>query len=245
METKVKPNVLVAGFPRCGTTFLYKLIKQHPSVSVSKVKEIDFFNKRNTHFTMHPNVKNPYSRIGLNNYLKFFEKNKCIIDFGIHTAYDYDSPKRIKKALGDIKIIFLVREKNFQKSLYKINRLNAEISTKMSFEEYKTKYKEFLNYYSDFDKHIENFRKNFSNVLVINLIGNDEKKEIKKLLKFLELKPINFNYDISRNTQNRRKLPSRTNRLLRIFIISFPLPYYYYVRYYKLRKLLRRKFIKN
>ena len=53
-----KPNVLVAGFPRSGSTFLYHLLTQHPEIYIPKIKEINYFNK--DHFFLgNPEIINP------------------------------------------------------------------------------------------------------------------------------------------------------------------------------------------
>ena len=40
-----KPDFVVAGFPRCGTTWLYEVLRLHPSVFLPVRKEINFFNR--------------------------------------------------------------------------------------------------------------------------------------------------------------------------------------------------------
>ena len=56
MEYK-KPTVLVAGFPRSGSTYLYHLLKQHPDIYIPQIKEINYFNKGN--------IRNMQSKIDL------------------------------------------------------------------------------------------------------------------------------------------------------------------------------------
>ena len=40
-----KPDFVVAGFPRCGTTWLYEVLRLHPAVFLPVRKEINFFNR--------------------------------------------------------------------------------------------------------------------------------------------------------------------------------------------------------
>jgi hypothetical protein len=40
------PDFLIAGAPRCGSTTLYRMLDQHPSVFMARPKEIGFFNGR-------------------------------------------------------------------------------------------------------------------------------------------------------------------------------------------------------
>ena len=194
----MKPNVYVVGFPRGGTTYLYKLLKQHPDVDVGKIKEICHLCK--THFFMDaPQVICPYSRKPFSWYVKNWGDKKVRIDFSISSVYDLESIKRIKEKLGDIKIIFMIRNReDHQKSIYNSMRHNSLLTIK-TFEEYKARNHKFLEY-SEFEKYIELYKKYFSNVGVFNIVDNDESKEIKKVLEFLNLKECEFNYNLDHNS---------------------------------------------
>jgi hypothetical protein len=37
------PNLLIVGAPKCGTTSLHHYLDLHPEISMSDVKELDFF----------------------------------------------------------------------------------------------------------------------------------------------------------------------------------------------------------
>ena len=41
-----KPNFIIAGFPKCGTTSLFHYLKQHPEIFMPKQKELHFFTQR-------------------------------------------------------------------------------------------------------------------------------------------------------------------------------------------------------
>ncbi len=54
------PNFLIIGFPKCGTTTLYDVARQHPGIFVSEKKELNFYGRQyergaewylNTHFS--------------------------------------------------------------------------------------------------------------------------------------------------------------------------------------------------
>ena len=38
-----KPNFIIAGFPKCGTTSLHHYLKEHPQVFMPEQKELHFF----------------------------------------------------------------------------------------------------------------------------------------------------------------------------------------------------------
>ena len=38
-----KPNFIIAGFPKCGTTSLYHYLNEHPQIFMPNQKELHFF----------------------------------------------------------------------------------------------------------------------------------------------------------------------------------------------------------
>jgi len=215
-------NVLVAGFPRCASTYLAHLIAQHPDVSVSKIKEVNYFN--HTHkFLAHPNFRHHRSRNSFRWYKSMFDQKKKIrMDFSIVTSYDLKSPERVKKKLGDIKFLFLVRNKNnHMKSIHDLMTQTGEIR-KMSFKKYLEKYDFYAEYYSNFEEHIERYKKTFSNVFVANIVDKDTKKEVFKILKFLELKKHEFDYEVYRNASSERRQADFFQPSKRRLFIYFP-----------------------
>lgn len=107
----IKPNVLVAGFSRCGSTYLYQLLRQHPDIHIPREKEINYLHKMPL-FLSHPHLMNLKFFFPKSNYFRKFRNDKKInIDFSVMTAYDLESAERVKRELGDIKIIFITRNK--------------------------------------------------------------------------------------------------------------------------------------
>lgn len=94
--------VIVAGGPRCGTTFLYYYLKEHPNIFVPYYKEIDFFSY--------------HYEIGIKQYLKNFKSMpEDAVGFDISPSYIVDEESidividRIKKFNPNIKIVMGVR----------------------------------------------------------------------------------------------------------------------------------------
>lgn len=219
--TKYKlPNVYVAGFSRCGSTFLSELLRQHPDIDIPKLKEIDYFNKKHVILGC-PKYKNPRRVYSLEQYSNLFDFSKKIrIDFSVKTAYDPGSAKRIRKTLGDIPIIFLVRKKEYhKKSLIKCLKIWGVFYKKQKIDKNK---KDLLEYYSDFEEHIGFYKKNFSNVLVLDLLNKPQKKEIQKLLGFLGLNDYKFDYNVKKNSKKNEKF-SHANYLKTLIFIKTPL----------------------
>ncbi|MBT3394984.1 hypothetical protein HOA59_02170 [archaeon] len=190
-----KPNVLVAGFPRSGSTFLYHLLTQHPEIYIPKIKEINYFNK--DHFFLgNPEIINPRYFKSKKWYYDFFKTNKGVVmDFSILSALDISSAERVKKELGDIKIIFITRNKeDFNKSVW---------STMSKWNEIYSDYKE----YSNFDHYIGIYKRYFSKVYVLSLEGLNSGKnsELEKLTDFLNVQNYKFDFDVSKHESKHEK----------------------------------------
>lgn len=65
------PNLVITGFPKCGTTSLFTWLADHPQVTGSTVKETNFFVDPGTHsFRSHANFRDH----GLAGYKAYFQK---------------------------------------------------------------------------------------------------------------------------------------------------------------------------
>ena len=222
----MKPNVYTAGFPRTASTYLYHLLEQHPEIDVGSIKEPSYMGKY-YYFLDYPHVVSPNSKKSLDWYKSLWGDKNIRIDFTIYTSYDSSSIKRIKDTLGDIKIMFLVRDKDkHEESAYYRFRKNGGLLIN-TFEEYKLSNHPFLKY-SDFDKHIENYKEVFSEVGVFNFIDNPTNSELKKILKFIGVKDIyfKFNFDVYKNKGPRKKSISngryyRFKRKILVYLFPF------------------------
>jgi len=63
MNKNIKPNCIIIGAAKAGTTFLYNLLSQHPDILASKAKELTFFTN-----TKHYETPYPYLNIQYSNY---------------------------------------------------------------------------------------------------------------------------------------------------------------------------------
>lgn len=95
----VKPNFLIVGAARAGTTSLYYWLKQHPEVFMPEIKEPSYF-------------VHGYGISDREVYLSLFEPGRGKKAVGeASTAYlkAYESPKWIYSILDGVKIIILLR----------------------------------------------------------------------------------------------------------------------------------------
>lgn len=195
------PKVYVPGFPRCGTTYIGQVLHQHPEVHVPLKahpkypypvkKEIHFFNK--TPFTLDDqhSVNPDYKKGGFGYYIKFFADNKINIDFSICSGYDLECASRVKKELGDIKILFFTRNKEeHQESIKVISRAEPQ------------------EYASDFEAAIHAFKLEFSNVKIIDLSETQKnpRKVLRDILKFIGVKDLDFKFNLDVNKHSNEEV---------------------------------------
>lgn len=137
MSLKNKPDFIVAGFPKCGTTWLYDRLSELPDFEMPNGKELHFFSRHKRYNTDGKlgNTKNFFllrkvllRNFGINgfsfflNYCNFFCSNeKLYLKLFKHTSsftgditptYGLLPPSsvvRLKKLLPDVKIIFIIR----------------------------------------------------------------------------------------------------------------------------------------
>lgn len=97
------PNLLIIGAPKCGTTSLHHYLDVHPEVSMSDVKELDFFV---------PELNWPK---GLDWYRSNFPGGHARVRGESSTSYTRsgdadDAARLIHEVLGRPKLIYLVRD---------------------------------------------------------------------------------------------------------------------------------------
>jgi sulfotransferase family protein len=95
------PNLVVIGAPKCGTTSLHHYLGLHPEIQMSSPKELGFFH-------------DPRSLERLDFYARYFDPAIPVRGEST-TTYSWDPvipgvPERIRRALGEVKLIYLVRD---------------------------------------------------------------------------------------------------------------------------------------
>lgn len=111
-------HAIVIGAMKAGTTTLYNLLSQHPQISVSNLKETDFFLKRNFH-------KGPEW------YERRFDHSKDVsIDVSPNYVKYRSFPgvaERVRDLYPDVKLIFIARDPVERAiSQYKHQKLQVE-----------------------------------------------------------------------------------------------------------------------
>ena len=109
--TYLKPTFLCIGIQKAGTSWLYRMIEQHPEVCVSQPKELHFFNRHYdkgigwylSHFSRDKNSK----AVGEFTPDYLWTRDKHISKPGLEATPDI--PARVAKNFPDLKFIAILR----------------------------------------------------------------------------------------------------------------------------------------
>ena len=102
------PNFLVIGAQKSGTTWLYDRLRRHPDIFMPKVKEVHFFNRRDSNLRPRRN----YEKHDLGWYRDHFRRRSGERAVGEATPLylcDKAAPGRIRNRLPDVKLIACLR----------------------------------------------------------------------------------------------------------------------------------------
>jgi hypothetical protein len=226
-----KANLFIVGAMKAGTTTFSNMLKEHPNVYFSPVKEPNFFvNELPTalyepsrFFNIDRYLKDDFpkdlhiARIStLNQYRKLFslsEKEKYLAEASTVYFHTEESAKMIYDYNPESKIIILLRDpikraiSHYKMNLGKGREIRSfEKAIKTDLNLY---YKKKLPWYSYlgmslYDKNVDKYRSLFENVLIINIDDIETKKEkvIKSLFEFLDIEPMD-SYLLSHKNKSR------------------------------------------
>ena len=197
-----KPNFIIAGFPKCGTTSLHQYLSEHPEIFMPEQKELHFFT-----FKILSKLKNgPKDELvketqinSSEKYLSYFQNVKKEIAIGDASPSYINYPSeflKIKKYLNDPKVIIILRDP-INRAYSNYLHLKREHRETMSFEDaigaederIKNKYSDFWYYKfnSTYYQKIVKAKTTFSNVLILTIeeLDKDPIITMKKVYKFL------------------------------------------------------------
>lgn len=92
------PLLVVAGFPRTGTTSIYRNLDLHPGFAVPIRKELNFFCRANQPLA---NYKAHFSR---------HQPNQICVDVSPNYSLDPEVPARLQAAVPQARVVLIVRE---------------------------------------------------------------------------------------------------------------------------------------
>ena len=211
-----KPNFIIAGVARCGTTSLFHYLKQHPQIDFPTVKEPKYFSSIN--------LKLPHQGPGdhtvddkiiktREKYYELFKEldNQKMIGEASSDYFFYHqhSVDEIKKELGDIKIILCFRspiERSYSAytNLIRDSRetLEFEKAIEIENERMHANYDWMWAYKqgSLYSEGLKTFQDNFKQVKVI-FTEELEKNPAKILQEVFEFLGVNSNHEIDTTTK--------------------------------------------
>lgn len=229
---QVKPNFLIVGASKCGTTALFYYLKQHPDVSFPSLKEPKYFSSINQvfpHNGIGDKSVDEYAIKNYHDYLDLFKnlKTKRVGEASPDTLYFHkQTVPIIKKTLGDIPIIIVLRDPVFRAfSAYMY--LKRDSREKLSFRDGLDLEDERLRNNWDFIwgykkcglyyEQVKSFLDNFTSVKIIfqEDLKNNTRNTIKDIFTFLKIDP-NFKPNTSTN-HNESGIP---NNIISKFLLS-------------------------
>ena len=199
-----KPNFIIAGFPKCGTTSLHHYLNEHPEIYMPTQKELHFF----TYNILSKLNNGPKDRIvkktqidSSEQYLGFYKnvKNETAVGDASPSYINYpDQFQEIKEYLNDPKLIILLRDpinRAYSNYLHlkreQRERLSFKEAVKIEDERKKNKYSDFWYYKfnSTYYQKIIKAKEIFSDVLILTSeeLSNKNEVTMKKVYKFLDV----------------------------------------------------------
>ena len=125
------PNLLLAGFPKTGTTSLFSLLASHPEIGGSRVKETEYFLPARYGQSMSP----------VSDYRGLFAgAEQSLLRMEATPAYAYGGPPlldAVESLLGKPKVLFTIREPIARlRSYYRAQQARLRIPVEMTLAEY-------------------------------------------------------------------------------------------------------------
>ena len=254
---KIKPNFIIAGVARCGTTSLFHYLKQHPEIGMTKVKEPKYFSSIDLSLPQKGvgddtvSSKVVTDKLRYDELFKGLENLKAIGEASSDCFYYHKAViPRIKEKLGDIKIIICLRNP-VERAFSAYNNLVRDSREQLSFSQGLDAEEDRIDKDWDWMWHYKNggsyaealahYKKEFTNVKVVFFddLESDPQKVLNELFLFLEVS-TDVSVDFSTKYSHSGKPKSRLISLL----TSRKNPIIFWVRETAL-KIIPRKYLEK
>lgn len=205
-----KVDLFIVGAPKAGTTSLHYYLSQHPDVSMSTMKEPNFFSKKEVEELYYgsPSVQEE------NAYISLFDQDKKVIgEASVSYLFYKEVPQRIHDYNPDAKLIIILRnptERAYSHYLMDVGLGLCNVGLKEIFEfpeKHTIYYQQFVQlglYVEQIKRYQVFFSKEQIKVLFYDDLKQDEKSFMEEVLDFLSLPPFNFNLEV----KNKFRRPS-------------------------------------
>lgn len=206
-----KPNFLIVGAAKAGTTSLAKYLGEHPDIFIPEQKELRFFVKDIINNT---NIEDPSLKGILNSsvldeaeYFKLFEvPEKIAGEASVHYLYHFETAiANIKKYVGDVPIIIMLRNpvkralSNYE-YLYNSHKSSLEKEFSLESDRINKNFNSFWFYkqLGLYSTQVKAYLDSFTNVKIIIFeeFIKDTKGQMNEIYKFLGVLPITLEYQV-------------------------------------------------
>lgn len=186
----MKPNFLVIGAARSGTTSLHKYLESHPDSFMSDVKEINFFSNEK------------YWIKGTKWYEKHFNEARAKAVGEASTSYTNfpvikNVPKRIYSYIPDVKLLYVLRDpidRFLSHYLHRVQRGIEDRSIEDIIENYPNDHLLWQGrYYTQLKHYLEFFPQDQIFVTTIDDLKSHPEETVKLIFKFLDIDDSYFN----------------------------------------------------
>lgn len=222
----VRPNFLVIGAPRCGTTSLHDILGQHPDIFMSAVKEPHYFSSFDFPFPENDILQVTKDKA---TYESFFAEagDKLCGESSSYYLADPKAPAKIKAYNPDMKLIAIVREpvsRAYSHYLLYDRRGKQEFSFRDTIELQLKDKPDVPDVYNlvelgRYEHQLANYYKHFPKEQILVVLFDDFTKRqvetIERILTFLEVDPTPAELLAESKPQNQYQVP-RNQAIARI-----------------------------
>lgn len=238
----IKPNFLIGGAARSGSTSLYSFLKEHPEVCMSKIKEPQFFAEnyeRGVEWYL-----NLFNQTGKNSstFFNFISKlynvcegnEKAIGEASTRYLHHKKAPKRIKSFNPNMKLIFILRNpiyrafSNYKREI-ETRGINDDFEDIIKNKEH-PRWDEYIargNYYTHIKRYLKYFNKEQIHIIIFEHYITNFKEENRKILNFLGLdKKYSFDYEKIKKNKSIPPISTKVQRLIHKYFYINPFKKY-------------------
>lgn len=195
----MKVDFFIVGAPKSGTTSLYNYLSQHHSITMSSVKEPNYFSALDIADQKLYYNTNLVSDLEAYNSLFNFKSNSCLFgEASVSYLFYQNVASRIHEYNKNAKIIIILRDPvkrafshyNMDKRLGFVKTSFENILDDISSKNHLLFYQQYIHlgfYYSQVKKYIDIFGKDKVCVMLHDDLKIDNAKFTNKILKFLNL----------------------------------------------------------
>lgn len=236
----MRPDFVVIGGMKCGSTSLWKYLSIHPEISLpTKRKNLDFFDTRDN-----------WNK-GIGWYESFFhaKSNKHKVFGEVSTEYSkypvsVDVAKNMHSIIPNAKILYIVRDPIERIRSHYIHNLGNTTENR-DFEQavcnLPNQYINFSCYFFQIEQYLAYYKKENILIILSEELKKDPENILKKIFTFIGVdNSFNINQRITSNTFSERRRWNYIGRKLRKSVKYFDYYNYYKSKYPKLIFLLEK-----